>query len=65
MLNGTPRNRSAGALVELAAELAVGDIELEQAVAGWQRHVVDLGRVPGRDDVAARIRLGPDRMTTF
>ena len=37
-----------GALVELAGELAVGDVELEQAVAGRQRLLVDVGRVPGR-----------------
>ena len=45
------------ALVELAGQLAVGDVELEQAVAGRQRHAVDVGRVPGGDDVAARIRV--------
>ena len=36
-----------GALVELAGQPAVGDIELEQAVAGRQRHLVDVGRIPG------------------
>src|SRR3990167_8144540 len=41
------------ALVELAAELSIRHEELEQAVTGRQGHVVDVGRVPGRDDVAA------------
>ena len=35
------------ALVELAGELALRDIELEQAVAGRQRHLVELADVPG------------------
>ena len=42
----------AAALVELAAQPAVSHVELEQAVAGGQRHLVHLGRVPGGDDVA-------------
>ncbi|MPN36795.1 hypothetical protein SDC9_184306 [bioreactor metagenome] len=45
------------ALVELAGQLAVGDVELEQAVAGRQRHLVDVAGVPGGNDVAARIRV--------
>jgi hypothetical protein len=45
------------ALVELAGKLAIGDVELEQAMAGWQRHVVDIARIPGRNDMAARIRV--------
>ena len=47
----------APALVELAAEPAVGDVELEQAMAWRQRHLVDLRRVPRRDDMPPRIRL--------
>jgi hypothetical protein len=45
------------ALVELAGEPAVGDVELEQAVAGRQGHALDVARVPGGDDVAARVRV--------
>ena len=45
-----------GALVQLTGEPALGDIELEQAVAGRQRHLVDVRRVPGRDDEPARVR---------
>ena len=44
-------------LVELAAELAVGDVELEQRVAGRQGHLVDQRRVPGGDDQPARVRI--------
>ena len=42
------------ALVELEVEPAVGRLGLEQAVAGRQRHPLDLARVPGGDDLAAR-----------
>jgi hypothetical protein len=41
------------ALVELAAELSVGDEELEESVAWRQRHLVHFRRIPSRDDVAA------------
>jgi hypothetical protein len=41
------------ALVQLAAEPPVGDVELEHRVTRRQRHVVDLGRVPRGDDHAA------------
>jgi hypothetical protein len=32
------------ALVQLAGQLAVGDVELEEGVAGRQRHLRDVGR---------------------
>jgi hypothetical protein len=48
------------ALVELAAQLAVRDVELEQGVAGRQGHFVDLARVPCRDDEAAAVGVFPD-----
>ena len=48
------------ALVELARELAVRHVELEEGVAGRQRHLVQLAHVPGRDDDAARIGIVPD-----
>src|SRR5262249_40034940 len=50
-----------GPLIELAGEPPLGDVELEQAVARGQRHPFDVGRVPGGDDEAARIRIAPDR----
>src|SRR5437868_8159230 len=47
-------------LVELEAEAAGGDMGLEQAVAGGERHPVILARVPGGDDLAARGRVAAD-----
>ena len=41
------------ALVELAGEFPVGDVELEQEVARRQGHVLQLRDVPGGDDVAS------------
>lgn len=58
MLNGTPRKTSAAALVELARQPPVGDVELEQRVARRKRHAVDLGDVPCADDQPARVRIG-------
>src|SRR6185503_312731 len=49
-----------GSLIELTRELAVADIELEQAMARRQGHAVDIGRVPRRHDEAARIRVLAD-----
>ncbi len=36
----------AAALVKLATQLAVLDIQLEEDVTRWQGHLVDLGRIP-------------------
>ena len=52
-------------LVELARELSLGHVELEERVAGRQSHVGDIGRVPGRDDQAPANRgggIGLDRL---
>ena len=35
-------------------------IELEQQVARWQRHLVDIGWVPGSDDVSTAVWVSPD-----
>src|SRR4051794_12868111 len=43
------------ALVHLARKLAVGDVELEQRVARGQRHAVDVGGVPRRNEVATGV----------
>jgi hypothetical protein len=48
------------ALVELAGQLAVGHVELEERVAGRQRHLRDLAHVPGRHDQPARIGVVAD-----
>ena len=45
------------ALIELARQPAVGDIELEQRMAGRKRHLGQLGHVPGRDDQATGIGI--------
>ena len=47
----------ARALIELAGELAVGDIELEERMARRQRHFVQFADVPGRDDNPTRVRI--------
>jgi hypothetical protein len=49
-------------LIELARQFAVRDIELEQAMARRQRHLVDIGRIPGADDQPPRIRIATDHV---
>src|SRR5690606_5255226 len=49
-------------LIELAGQLSICDIKLEQAVAGRQRHIFHLCRVPCADDQAAGVWIGPDLM---
>lgn len=53
------------ALVELAAELAIGHIELEEGVAGHERHLVQFGHVPGADDDAAAVRVALELFDDF
>lgn len=38
------------------------DIELEQGVTGRQRHGIDVGDVPGRDEVAPGVGIALDRL---
>ena len=45
------------ALIKLAAQLAVADVKLKQAMAGRERHLLDLAWIPGRDDVPARVGI--------
>ena len=42
-------------LVEHTRELAIGYIELEKGVARRQRHLLDIGNIPRRNDDATRI----------
>ena len=58
MLNG--EENIGAALVELAGELAVGNVKLEQRVAGGKRHAVHFGGVPCGDNQAAAIGGGLD-----
>ena len=44
-------------MVELAGESSVRYVKLKHCVARWQCHVVNIGRIPRRDDVAARIGI--------
>ena len=48
------------ALIELARQPAIRDIELEQAMAGRKLHALDLGHVPGRNHETARVRVAAD-----
>ena len=48
------------ALVELAGQPAVGDVELEHRVARRQRHLAQVGHVPGADQVPPGVRVGLD-----
>ena len=50
------------ALVELQTQSVVSHIELEEAVTGWERHLVDLGGVPGRHNHAARVGVSLQRV---
>ena len=45
------------ALVELAGEFSVSNIELEKAMAGRQRHPVHLARIPGGDEHTPRVGM--------
>ena len=56
-VEGHAEEQIGAALVKLAAQLAVAHVELEEHVAGRQRHAVDLGDIPGAHDQAAAIRI--------
>ena len=56
-VEGDSQKKIRAALVELAAEFAVGDIELDESMAGSEGHLVDLSGIPGADDVAAAVRV--------
>ena len=43
----------ATALVKLTRQFAVGHIELEQAMTRRQCHLIDVGDIPRRDNMAA------------
>ena len=45
------------ALVQLARQAAVGHVELEHRMAGRERHLGQLGHVPGRDDQPTGVRV--------
>ena len=47
-------------LIELAGQAAVGDVELEQAVARGERHLRNVSRVPCRHDQSPAVRVAAD-----
>ena len=59
-VEGHAQEHVTASLVQLAGQLAVGHVELEERVTGRQQHLVDLGGVPGRDDEASRVRVRLD-----
>lgn len=50
------------ALVELTAQPAIGDVELEERMTGRQRHPLDFADVPGRHDDAPGIGIGAQQI---
>ena len=56
-VEGDAEEEIRAALVELAAEFAVGHVELDEGVARGQGHLVDLAGIPSADDVAAAVRI--------
>ena len=50
------------ALIELAGKLSFGHIELEQAVARRESHLVHLSGIPGGDEHSSRIRIVLDHI---
>lgn len=58
-IEGDAEEDIGAALVELAGELVVvGDVELEEGVAGGEGHLVDFAGVPSADDVSAAMGVG-------
>lgn len=55
-VEGHAQEHVSTALVQLARQLAVRDVELEQCVARLQRHLAQVGRIPCADNESARIR---------
>lgn len=49
MLKGTPKKNVRTTLVQLQAQPSVGDIELEESVAGREVHVVQIAYIPCAD----------------
>ncbi len=54
-VEGHAEEHIGGALVELQVHGAVLDADLPERVTGGERHVIDLSRVPGRDDQSAAV----------
>ena len=59
-VEGNAEEEVARALVELAREPSIRDVELEQRVTRGEGHARQVGHVPRADDQPARIRVVPD-----
>jgi hypothetical protein len=64
-VEGDAEKEVSASLVELAAEagrLRVGivNVELKEKVAGWKGHLIDLGHIPGGDEVASGSGVVPE-----
>lgn len=59
-VEGNSQEHVSTALVELARQPALGDIELEDGVTRLESHVLELTRVPCRHDDATRVRVALD-----
>ena len=55
-IEGHAQKYIGGALIQLAGKSAIRDIELKETVTWGQSHVVNIGRVPGRYDMAPTFR---------
>ena len=55
-----PEESVRASLIKLAGEFPFGNVELEEAVAGWQGHLVNLSRIPCRDKDSSRVRVTLD-----
>ena len=52
-----PKEGVGAALIQLAIQLALGNMKLEQTMTRRQGHVVNETGVPGTDDMSAAVRI--------
>jgi hypothetical protein len=55
MLNGHPKKYVGAALIQLAGQLAVSNVELKQRMARRQCHIIHLGNIPSADNMPATV----------
>src|SRR5690625_3253969 len=61
-VEGNSQKQISGSLIQLAREFAIRDVKLKQGVARRERHAGNIGNIPGRNDDAARIGIGAQRL---
>ena len=59
-VEGHAQEHVSAALVQLARQLAVGDVELVQRMTRRQHHVINFAGIPCCDEQATRIRCRPN-----